>query len=65
VSRIFPVIELEAVREPEVSIGARREIAHQVASACEEIGFFARLHLPLAAPRARHALGAGLSLSSQ
>jgi isopenicillin N synthase-like dioxygenase len=41
VSRNFPVIELEAVREPEVSIGARREIAHQVASACEEIGFFA------------------------
>jgi len=41
VSRNFPVIELEAVREPEASIGVRREIAHQVASACEEIGFFA------------------------
>jgi non-haem dioxygenase in morphine synthesis N-terminal len=41
VSRNFPVIDLEAVREPQVSIGVRREIAHQVASACEEIGFFA------------------------
>ena len=40
-SRNFPVIELEAVLEPEASIGVRREIAHQVASACEEIGFFA------------------------
>jgi isopenicillin N synthase-like dioxygenase len=41
VSRNFPVIDLEAVREPQASIGVRREIAHQVASACEEIGFFA------------------------
>jgi isopenicillin N synthase-like dioxygenase len=41
VSCNFPVIDLEVVREPQVSIGVRREIAHQVASACEEIGFFA------------------------
>jgi isopenicillin N synthase-like dioxygenase len=41
VSRNFPVIDLEAVREPQASIGVRREIAHQVAGACEEIGFFA------------------------
>jgi isopenicillin N synthase-like dioxygenase len=40
VSHNFPVIDLEAVRQPQVSIGVRREIAHHVASACEEIGFF-------------------------
>jgi hypothetical protein len=30
VSCNFPVIDLEVVREPQVSIGVRREIAHQV-----------------------------------
>lgn len=37
----FPVIDLGAVCEPQASTAARRDIARQVASACEEIGFFA------------------------
>jgi isopenicillin N synthase-like dioxygenase len=37
----FPVIDIAAVRQPQVSAAARFEIARQVASACEEIGFFA------------------------
>src|SRR3954447_24488075 len=37
----FPVIDLGAVREPQVSAAAWLDIARQVASACEEIGFFA------------------------
>ena len=40
-SRDFPVIDIAAVRQPQVSVAARFEIARQVASACEEIGFFA------------------------
>ena len=37
----FPVIDLEAVRGPQVSAAARHDIAREVARACEEIGFFA------------------------
>ena len=37
----FPVIDIAAVRQPQVSAAARFEIMRQVASACEEIGFFA------------------------
>jgi isopenicillin N synthase-like dioxygenase len=37
----FPVIDLKAVSEPRASTAARRDIARQVARACEEIGFFA------------------------
>jgi len=37
----FPIIDLGAVREPQVSAAARRDVVRQVASACEEIGFFA------------------------
>src|ERR671921_794544 len=37
----FPVIDLGAVRGPQVSTAARLDIAYRVASACEEIGFFA------------------------
>jgi isopenicillin N synthase-like dioxygenase len=37
----FPVIDLEAVSKPQTSAAAWREIACQLASACEEIGFFA------------------------
>ena len=37
----FPVIDLEAVREPQESAAARKDIARELASACEEIGFFA------------------------
>src|SRR5438309_10443614 len=37
----FPVIDIAAMRQPQVSAAARFEIARQVASACEEIGFFA------------------------
>jgi len=37
----IPVIDIAAVRQPQVSAAARFEIARQVASACEEIGFFA------------------------
>jgi hypothetical protein len=37
----FPVIDIAAVRQPQVSAAARLEIARRVASACEEIGFFA------------------------
>jgi isopenicillin N synthase-like dioxygenase len=37
----FPVIDIAAVRQPQVSAAARLEIVRQVASACEEIGFFA------------------------
>jgi isopenicillin N synthase-like dioxygenase len=40
-SHNFPVIDIAAVRQPQVSAAARFEIARQVASACEEIGFFA------------------------
>ena len=40
-SHDFPVIDIAAVRQPQVSAAARFEIARQVASACEEIGFFA------------------------
>jgi len=36
----FPVIELEPVRQPQVSAAATRNIARQVANACEETGFF-------------------------
>ena len=36
----FPVIDIAAVRQPQVSAAARLEIARRVASACEEIGFF-------------------------
>jgi isopenicillin N synthase-like dioxygenase len=37
----FPVVDLAAVRRPQVSAAARLEVVRQVASACEEIGFFA------------------------
>jgi isopenicillin N synthase-like dioxygenase len=37
----FPVIDIAAVRQPQVSAAARLEIVRQVASACEKIGFFA------------------------
>jgi isopenicillin N synthase-like dioxygenase len=37
----FPVIDLGAVCRQQVSAAARLDIARQVASACEEIGFFA------------------------
>jgi isopenicillin N synthase-like dioxygenase len=37
----LPVIDLEPLREPQVSAAVRRDIARQVASACEETGFFA------------------------
>src|SRR4051812_6942559 len=37
----FPVIDLGAVREAPVCAAARRETVSRVASACEEIGFFA------------------------
>jgi isopenicillin N synthase-like dioxygenase len=37
----FPVIDIAAVRQPQVSAAVRLEIARRVASACEEIGFFA------------------------
>jgi len=40
-SHDFPVIDIAAVRQPQVSAAARFEIARRVASACEEIGFFA------------------------
>src|ERR1051325_1793630 len=40
-SNDFPVIDLGAVRGPSVSPAALVDIACQVASACEEIGFFA------------------------
>jgi isopenicillin N synthase-like dioxygenase len=40
-SHDFPVIDIAAVRQPQVSAAARFETARQVASACEEIGFFA------------------------
>jgi isopenicillin N synthase-like dioxygenase len=40
-SNDFPVIDLRTMREPQASPEARAEIAHQVARACEEIGFFA------------------------
>jgi isopenicillin N synthase-like dioxygenase len=58
----FPVIDIAAVRQPQVSAAARFEIARQVASACEEIGFFAvplspepevRIHLPPAESQGR------------
>jgi isopenicillin N synthase-like dioxygenase len=37
----FPVIDIAAVRQPQASAAARLGIVRQVASACEEIGFFA------------------------
>ena len=37
----FPVIDIAAARQPEAPNAARLEIVQQVASACEEIGFFA------------------------
>jgi isopenicillin N synthase-like dioxygenase len=37
----FPVIDIAAVRQSNQSAAARREIARRLASACEEIGFFA------------------------
>jgi len=37
----FPVIDIAAVRQPQLSAAERPEIVRQVASACEEIGFFA------------------------
>src|SRR5271165_41461 len=37
----FPVIDLGFLREPQVPAAARLEIARRVATACEEIGFFA------------------------
>jgi isopenicillin N synthase-like dioxygenase len=40
-SHDFPVIDIAAMRQPQVSAVACFEIARQVASACEEIGFFA------------------------
>lgn len=40
-SGAFPVIDIAAARAPRVSAAARLEIVRQVASACEEIGFFA------------------------
>ncbi|MBV8934193.1 MAG: isopenicillin N synthase family oxygenase, partial [Alphaproteobacteria bacterium] len=40
-SRHFPVIDLEPFCEPQVSAGLRLDIVRQVASACEETGFFA------------------------
>ena len=40
-NRGFPVIDIAALRQPQVSTAARLEIVRQVASACEEIGFFA------------------------
>jgi isopenicillin N synthase-like dioxygenase len=40
-SNDFPVIDLGAVREAPVSAAVQRDIARQIASACEEIGFFA------------------------
>jgi len=41
ISGDFPVIDIAALRQPDAPAGARVEIARQVASACEEIGFFA------------------------
>ena len=40
-SGAFPVIDLSAVCGPQPSAAVRRDIACQVARACEEIGFFA------------------------
>ena len=40
-NRGFPVIDIAALRQPQVSAAARREIVRQVASACQEIGVFA------------------------
>src|ERR1700730_17071985 len=40
-SHDFPVFDIAAVRQPQVSAAARFEIARQIASACEQIGFFA------------------------
>jgi len=40
-SHDFPVIDIAAVRQPQVSAASRFEIPRQVASACKEIGFFA------------------------
>jgi isopenicillin N synthase-like dioxygenase len=37
----FPVIDIGPAREPQMSAVARLDLARQVASACEEIGFFA------------------------
>jgi isopenicillin N synthase-like dioxygenase len=37
----FPVIDIAAVRQPQVSAAARFEIVRQVGKACKEIGFFA------------------------
>jgi isopenicillin N synthase-like dioxygenase len=37
----FPVIDIAALRQPQASVAPRIEIVRQVASACEEIGFFA------------------------
>jgi isopenicillin N synthase-like dioxygenase len=41
ISGDFPVIDIAALRRPGAPAGVRAEIARQVASACEEIGFFA------------------------
>jgi isopenicillin N synthase-like dioxygenase len=35
----FPVIDLEPLRQPEVSAAMRLDVARQVARACEETGF--------------------------
>lgn len=37
----FPVIDIAALQWPEVPAAARSEIARRIASACQEIGFFA------------------------
>ena len=37
----FPVIDIAAVRQPQVSAAVRFEIVRQVGKACKEIGFFA------------------------
>jgi non-haem dioxygenase in morphine synthesis N-terminal len=37
----FPVIDLEPLRQPEVSAAMRLDVARQVARACEETGFVA------------------------
>jgi isopenicillin N synthase-like dioxygenase len=37
----FPVIDIGALQQPQVAPTARSRIARQVASASEEIGFFA------------------------
>ena len=37
----FPVIDIAALQRPEVPAAARSEIARRIASACQEIGFFA------------------------